>query len=275
MSKSIVYTDHSAIKYLFAKKDAKARLMRWILFAQEFDIENSIDKKKETRILASRSYVLLEIRIKTQTREQRKSMKALFLSKLWVLLLFRIKVHPWFADLRTYHAGKFFCDDQVIRGCVSGQEAFRHSQRLATVVPTGGHYGANYSARKILDSGFYGPTIYKDFAHDFVTRCGHLSHKENYANGDDGCHKNLYKLEIFDIWGIDFMGPFPSSSREQVHTRGLLTTCQYGVLKQKSAPTNDASFPGFVTDLSVLLQYPQEFHSSALFGESSIQILID
>ncbi|GKD58658.1 retrovirus-related pol polyprotein from transposon 17.6, partial [Tanacetum coccineum] len=40
MSKSIVYTDHSAIKYLFAKKDAKARLMRWILLLQEFDIES-------------------------------------------------------------------------------------------------------------------------------------------------------------------------------------------------------------------------------------------
>ncbi|GJS07124.1 reverse transcriptase domain-containing protein [Tanacetum coccineum] len=39
MSKSIVYTDHSAIKYLFAKKDAKARLMRWILLLQEFDID--------------------------------------------------------------------------------------------------------------------------------------------------------------------------------------------------------------------------------------------
>ncbi|GJX99684.1 reverse transcriptase domain-containing protein [Tanacetum coccineum] len=35
MSKSIVYTDHSAIKYLFAKKDAKARLMRWILFCSK------------------------------------------------------------------------------------------------------------------------------------------------------------------------------------------------------------------------------------------------
>ncbi|GKE13726.1 hypothetical protein Tco_1421303 [Tanacetum coccineum] len=34
-----LYTDHSAIKYLFAKKDAKARLMRWILLHQEFDIE--------------------------------------------------------------------------------------------------------------------------------------------------------------------------------------------------------------------------------------------
>nr|GEX02825.1 reverse transcriptase domain-containing protein [Tanacetum cinerariifolium] len=31
MNKSIVYTDHSALKYLFAKKDAKARLLRWIL----------------------------------------------------------------------------------------------------------------------------------------------------------------------------------------------------------------------------------------------------
>ncbi|GJU88542.1 reverse transcriptase domain-containing protein [Tanacetum coccineum] len=39
LSKSIVYTDHSAIQYLFAKKDAKARLMRWILLLQEFDVE--------------------------------------------------------------------------------------------------------------------------------------------------------------------------------------------------------------------------------------------
>ncbi|GJU46694.1 reverse transcriptase domain-containing protein [Tanacetum coccineum] len=38
LSKSIVYTDYSAIKYLFAKKDAKPRLMRWILLLQEFDV---------------------------------------------------------------------------------------------------------------------------------------------------------------------------------------------------------------------------------------------
>nr|GEU36229.1 DNA-directed DNA polymerase [Tanacetum cinerariifolium] len=37
MNKSIVYTDHSALKYLFAKKDSKARLLRWILLLQEFD----------------------------------------------------------------------------------------------------------------------------------------------------------------------------------------------------------------------------------------------
>nr|GFA47653.1 reverse transcriptase domain-containing protein [Tanacetum cinerariifolium] len=37
MNKSIVHTDHSALKYLFAKKDAKARLLRWVLLLQEFD----------------------------------------------------------------------------------------------------------------------------------------------------------------------------------------------------------------------------------------------
>ncbi|GJU16636.1 reverse transcriptase domain-containing protein [Tanacetum coccineum] len=44
MNKSIVYTDHSALKYLFAKKDAKARLLRWVLLLQEFDF-NVIDTK--------------------------------------------------------------------------------------------------------------------------------------------------------------------------------------------------------------------------------------
>ncbi|GKC54914.1 reverse transcriptase domain-containing protein [Tanacetum coccineum] len=39
--KSVVYTDHSALKYLFNKKDAKARLLRWVLLLQEFDFNNS------------------------------------------------------------------------------------------------------------------------------------------------------------------------------------------------------------------------------------------
>ncbi|GJT26961.1 reverse transcriptase domain-containing protein [Tanacetum coccineum] len=105
---------------------------------------------------------------------------------------------PWFADFVNYHArnfivkgmssqqkNKFFkdvkhylwddpflfkiCADQVIRRCVLGQEAF-DILKACHSGPTGGHYGANYTAKKIFDSGFYWPTIYKD-AHDFVTRC--------------------------------------------------------------------------------------------------------
>ncbi|GKB07804.1 reverse transcriptase domain-containing protein [Tanacetum coccineum] len=44
LNKSIVYTDHSALKYLFAKKDSKAIFLRWVLFLQEFNF-NVIDTK--------------------------------------------------------------------------------------------------------------------------------------------------------------------------------------------------------------------------------------
>jgi hypothetical protein len=46
-SKVIVYTDHAAIKYLLSKKDAKPRLIRWILLLQEFDVEIQDTKGSE------------------------------------------------------------------------------------------------------------------------------------------------------------------------------------------------------------------------------------
>ena len=45
LSKVIVYTDYAALKYLMAKKDAKPRLIRWILLFQEFDVEIRIKRE--------------------------------------------------------------------------------------------------------------------------------------------------------------------------------------------------------------------------------------
>jgi hypothetical protein len=50
-SKVIVYTDHATIKYLLAKKDAKPRLIHWILLLQEFDVE-ICDKKGVENVVA-------------------------------------------------------------------------------------------------------------------------------------------------------------------------------------------------------------------------------
>ncbi|GJV68682.1 ribonuclease H-like domain-containing protein, partial [Tanacetum coccineum] len=86
---------------------------------------------------------------------------------------------PWFADIANYYAENFvvkgmICVDQVIRRCVYGQESID----ILTAChngPTRGHHGANYTAKKVFDSGFkkvfdsgfYWPTIYRD-AHDMV-----------------------------------------------------------------------------------------------------------
>nr|GEU60183.1 hypothetical protein [Tanacetum cinerariifolium] len=51
LNKSIVYTDHSALKYLFAKKDSKARLLHWVLLLQEFKFK-VIDTKGAENLAA-------------------------------------------------------------------------------------------------------------------------------------------------------------------------------------------------------------------------------
>ncbi|GJS93851.1 reverse transcriptase domain-containing protein [Tanacetum coccineum] len=58
LNKSIVYTDHSALKYIFAKKDSKARLLWWVLLLQEFKFK--VIDKKEPRL--SRTPISFPIR---------------------------------------------------------------------------------------------------------------------------------------------------------------------------------------------------------------------
>ncbi|XP_016173161.1 uncharacterized protein LOC107615627 [Arachis ipaensis] len=60
-------------------------------------------------------------------------------------------------------------------------------------------------AAKVLQSGFYWPSIFKD-AREFVSQCDECLSKRNEIP-----QKFVLEVELFDIWGIDSMGPFPPS----------------------------------------------------------------
>nr|GEY06648.1 reverse transcriptase domain-containing protein [Tanacetum cinerariifolium] len=108
---------------------------------------------------------------------------------------------PWFADFANYHAGNF-----IIK---AGQEAIDILNACHSG-PTGGHYGANYTTKKVFDLGFYWPTIYKD-APELVKRCNSCQRQGKISQKDEMPQNSIQVCEIFDVWGIDFMGPFPSS----------------------------------------------------------------
>lgn len=76
--------------------------------------------------------------------------------------------------------------------------------------PVGGHHGGASTAHKILQCGYYLPFIYKDSndyarAWDQCQRQGNISHKHELQI------TTILELELFDVGGIDFMGPFMSS----------------------------------------------------------------
>nr|GEY84751.1 reverse transcriptase domain-containing protein [Tanacetum cinerariifolium] len=80
--------------------------------------------------------------------------------------------------------------------------------------PTGGHHGLNYTAKKVFDSGFYWPTIYCD-AQDLVKNYDICQCQGKISQRDEMPQTSIQVCEIFDVWGIDFMGQFPSSGRNK------------------------------------------------------------
>ncbi|XP_070027759.1 uncharacterized protein [Nicotiana sylvestris] len=142
-TKVIVYTDHSAIRYLFAKKDAKPRLIRWVLLLQEFDLE--IRDRKGTENHAADHLSKLENR---------------------------------------------------------------------------GHVTEGESIKEIFPD------------EHLCQRTGTITKKHEMPL------QNILAVELFDVWGIDFMGPFPYSNGHKY----ILVAVDY-VSKWVEAialPTNDA-----------------------------------
>ncbi|KAL6319127.1 hypothetical protein AAG906_011206 [Vitis piasezkii] len=148
----IVFTDHSALKYLLTKQDAKARLIRWILLLQEFDLQIK-DKKGVENVVVdhlSRSYEV--------------------------------------------------CPQEEQQGILS------HCHENAC----GGHFASQKTAMKVLQSGFTWPSLFKD-VHIMCRSCDRCQRLGKLTKRNQMPMNPILIVDLFYVWGIDFMGPFPMS----------------------------------------------------------------
>ncbi|CAN6552287.1 unnamed protein product [Malus baccata var. baccata] len=226
-TKVIIYTDHAALKYLLTKNEAKPRLIRWMLLLQEFDIEIRDKKGSENVVADHLSRFVHEEDVvpipETFPDEQLMSIEVSM---------------PWYTNLVNYLASKVipsefnknqrdklkydarnyvwddpylwkYCSDQIIRRCVHDSE-IQSILNFCHTYACGGHFGTQRTARKVLECGFYWPTIFKD-SRTFCIACDRCQRTGNIGPKDQMPQSPIFNVEIFDAWGIDFMGPFPSS----------------------------------------------------------------
>jgi hypothetical protein len=101
------------------------------------------------------------------------------------------------------------CADGLLRTCIPAFETWMILEHCHSS-PYGGHYGAFRTNANVWQSGFYWPTMYDD-AKSFVRCYSQCQRHGNISTRDTMPLTSNLQIDIFNVWGIDFMGPFPNS----------------------------------------------------------------
>lgn len=189
-TKIIVNFDHETLRYLMTKKEAKPRLIRWIVLLSKFDLEIK-DKKKGTENRAA-DHLSRLVHVEDELHLQETFLDEQLFSASVTL--------PWYANTVNYLVtnmlspglskaerdtiksdAKYYvwddpylwkhCANQVIRKCILENEiiyilTFCHSYAC------GDHFGAKRMARKVLECGFYWSSLFQD-SYSFCKSCDH------------------------------------------------------------------------------------------------------
>ena len=211
----IVHTDHAAIKYLMSKKEAKPRLIRWVLLLQEFDLEIK-DKKGCDNVIADH----LSRVERNKAEEEEAGLTENFPDEQLFKLSFQL---PWYVDIGNYLAcgvvpsefsyqqkRKLRSDnryyiwdgpllfkrgaDMIIRRCVPESEQCKIVNECHAS-PYGGHFSGERTTHKILQSGFYWPTIFRDCA-EWVKLCDRCQKIGNISSRNEMPLRGILVVQI-------------------------------------------------------------------------------
>ncbi|CAA7021487.1 unnamed protein product [Microthlaspi erraticum] len=153
---------------------------------------------------------------------------------------FGYKKKKFLRDVRRYFWDEPYlykhCSDGMFRRCIPEEEVpgvlfACHGSDYA------GHFATNKTVAKILQAGFWWPTMFKD-AHDFISKCDACQRQGNISKRNEMPQNFIQEVEVFDVWGIDFMGPFPSSYGNKY----ILVAVDYlsKWVEAIASPTNDS-----------------------------------
>ncbi|GJR00615.1 hypothetical protein Tco_0523599 [Tanacetum coccineum] len=195
------------------------------------------------------------------------------------------------------------------RPVLHGKEALNISRSYATNDPPGGHHGANLTAKKVFDAGFFWPSIYKD-AHDWAKTVPLCRNKaEEQLSGLPNSIQNtplVYSVQslymerhvIYIEFGSQSLLGLKNANIDLPNSRVINAKFQRNELsellikpmknsliyKEKTKRNSDAKIknafynvgcPGFLKSLVLFVLQPQELHNPQLHLENPIPNLID
>ncbi|XP_021737487.1 uncharacterized protein LOC110703998 [Chenopodium quinoa] len=213
------------------KKEAKPRLLKWFLVLQDFDYEMR-DKKGAKNVVADHLSRLGDARFEDDGLPIEDALRD------DLLYVHEVKSEPWYADIVNYlvcsvelpdftsqqlrrlkhEAKRYIWDDPILlkrgvdgllRRCVPNVEV-KSVLHMCHSSPVGGHMSAQKTATKDPQSMLFWPSLFND-AWIFVMTCDRCQRMGNISRRDEMPQNPILELEVFDVWAIDFIGPFISS----------------------------------------------------------------
>ena len=128
---------------------------------------------------------------------------------------------PWFAHIINYLVTKSVPDywnmHQKKKFAYDVKHYFWKQEHILAMCHSslcGGHFASRKTGARVLQSGFYWRTLFKD-AIKYCKECLKCQSALNISKRDEMPLQTIFEVEIFDLWGIDFMGPFPPSEGKE------------------------------------------------------------
>ncbi|CAA7021685.1 unnamed protein product [Microthlaspi erraticum] len=125
---------------------------------------------------------------------------------------FKDVVHYYWDEPYLFRKG----NDNLFRRCVAKEEVegilfHCHGQAMEAIC-------GFKTVQKVLQAGFWWPSMFKD-AHAFISKCEACQKAGNITARNEMPQNPILEVEVFDVWGIDFVGPFnPASHGKRLHT---------------------------------------------------------